>query len=249
MKQESIKRILAAGLFGCFLAASAGAQDAPDAMVDDEGNLVINPGTEDEMTIAPPVGEVVDGNLVIGDETISRPDATIDENGNLVLADGTVLEVPDLPVDGILGLFGDTMVAVDPADEDGWLFSYNFKFVFHWAENFPNFMFIERLGSIVYVPDSGAGINAGMWVHAFNFPTAGNNTWIYLRSSPDFLEDVRDLEGESQTQKRITQSFMFVQSPGGDAEAAWHVFLENSALTAAFIAEAGTDDFVQVWPR
>ncbi|MCC5806448.1 MAG: hypothetical protein JJU00_08995 [Opitutales bacterium] len=128
-------------ILGGFLAASTGlmAQTAPNAMVDENGNLVINPGEENEMTIAPPAGEVDgEGNLVIDGTTINRPQATVLADGSLDLGDGTVLQVPDIgvspnPADGffmdlyeygpeLAGWFYSPVINHFWNQQDGWIF-------------------------------------------------------------------------------------------------------------------------------
>jgi hypothetical protein len=92
--QTNMNKLITFLAISAFSAASAFAQAPGGAFVNEIGQLEFPDGT----TIDPPAGEVVDGNLVIGEQTIEAPDATIDESGNLVLAGGTVLEVPFLPV-------------------------------------------------------------------------------------------------------------------------------------------------------
>ncbi|MCC5841516.1 MAG: hypothetical protein JJT96_15485 [Opitutales bacterium] len=96
-------------IFGGLLAASIGlmAQSAPDATIDGEGRLILNPGTDEERTILPPAGSVdANGNLVIDGSTFSRPMARVNASGALEILDGegnvtATLEVPELPSSNI----------------------------------------------------------------------------------------------------------------------------------------------------
>ena len=240
MKQESIKRLIAAGVFGCFLAASAGAQTAPDAMVDADGNLVINPGTPDEIMIAPPAGEVDgDGNLVIDGVTIDRPVATVLADGSLDLGDGTILQVPDLPADDAVSIvFGDLLAGL----EDGWLWNYNFKTIYPYEGT--NFVFFERLGSIFHLNTDRGHFSNGLWMYGFNFPEAGNNTWVY--SSLAQMPDLRD--GGGSTSAKQAQGFLYVYNEGGESSE-WVFWAEGSQLNRSYVFDIDTGDFIQVWPR
>ncbi len=240
MKQESIKRLIAAGVFGCFLAASAGAQTAPDAMVDADGNLVINPGTDDEIMIAPPAGEVVDGNLVIDGVTIDRPVATVLADGSLDLGDGTILEVPDLPgdPDGFEAFFDGLFVTLD----DGWVWSYNFKEVYPYPGT--NFVYLRRTGSIFYISYGTGHFSNGAWMYGFDFPAAGDRTWVY--TSNNQMPDLRI--GGGSTSAKQQGGYLYLYNDGGDSSE-WVYWAEGSQLNRSYVFDIGTGDFIQVWPR
>lgn len=262
MKTSNVTKILAAALAGCLFTGYLGAQGtAPNATVDANGNLVLNPGTAEEQTIPAPSGTVdANGNLLIDGNTITRPTATINANGELDLGDGTILPVPEFPGGGgIEAIFGDTLVALGdtPAGQDGWYFSYNLKYVYLWLQSNPGYAFFENLGSIVYIPDGDATITAGIWIHAFSFPTAGNNTWVYVRSGPGFLEDVRtdiatDIDGGTRSsKKRVQNSYIYIANPAAGADAGWFAYFEGSTLERRYIQRVTptSGSFIQISPR
>lgn len=239
MKQESIKRLLAAGLFGCFIASSAGlhADAHLDAFVDEDGNLVVG-----DTVIPPPEGQVdAEGNLVIGGQTITKPDATVDaETGDLILADGTRLQVPDVPgdPDGFEAFFEDLFVSLD----DGWVWSYNFKEAYPYPGT--NFVYLRRTGSIFYISYSTGHFSNGAWMYGFDFPTAGDRTWVY--TSNNQMPDLR-IGGGSTSAKQMG-GYLYLYNDGGDSSE-WVYYAEGSELNRAYIFDIETGDFTQVWPR
>lgn len=258
MNNKKVKSILAAALASCVFLGAVNAQEAPEASVDANGNLVLGDGT----VINRPDGAVNEaGNLVVGGQEIVRPEASINEVGNLVLGDGSILEVPEFPTDGFFlsRVFGDTLVEIASQPgfgQNGWLFSYNFKNVYNWGATNPNYVFFERWGTTVFVPDRDRVISDdGLWVFAFNFPEAGNNTWVFIRNAPGFLTDLRTAtpnpERPTSVSSRRIESLVFVRTPTpGATDGAWYAFVENSARTQAFVRPRDASrDWITVWPR
>lgn len=99
MKTVTLKNILRIGLAGFVLCSTAIAQDPPNAEVNQDGDLVLDPGGA-ATVIEKPTGTVnQDGDLVLDSGTITKPTATVNQDGELELNDGsgTVLEVPKMP--------------------------------------------------------------------------------------------------------------------------------------------------------
>ncbi|MCD8483966.1 MAG: hypothetical protein LR015_15755 [Verrucomicrobia bacterium] len=92
-----------------------------------------------------------DGALVVGGQTIARPDATVDsETGDLIVGGERIPAPTTLPPSGNIldAIFGDTLSNYlnhpNPGEIDGWYFSYNLRFVFHYGESAPDYVYIER---------------------------------------------------------------------------------------------------------
>jgi len=181
---KNIKAILGVST-GFILATAAFAQTAPDAEVNADGDLVLNPGTDDETIIPAPEGSVnADGNLVIGDTTIDKPDATLLGDGSLELGDGTILPVPDLPAAGnaiadalntgpdpLYVQFADTKDVTEP---QLW-FHYNLKAVYDFGDN-SGIVWVREMGSFVYMALETGGAD-GLWAYSFDI---NGGMWVFL---------------------------------------------------------------------
>src|SRR5690606_37923957 len=101
--------------------------------------------------------------------------------------------VPEMgtPLDVFDGLIADL--------GSNWHFSYNFKNMYLFPDT--NVFYIIIFGTYFSFNQDLGDLNGGIWTYAINFPTAGNNTWIYMKSGADFFPDLRTLPGESQSQK------------------------------------------------
>jgi hypothetical protein len=224
MKQQSIKRLLAAGILGCFIATSATAQEAPNAEVDANGNLVINPGTPEELIIAPPAGSVnASGDLVIGDQTFTRPTAVVLANGNLDLGGGNILEVPELPgsdLPPILAWFGDDLFKYNadaPYDENQWYFSFTYKNLYHFAAN--KWFYFEVFDATFFLAnDSASGTREnGFWAFTRNlFPEQTDGTWVFISGVNGFQDlRVRHSVPDEQAGLQNIDGFLYIMDPSG----------------------------------
>lgn len=251
MKQQSIKRLLAAGILGCFIATSATAQEAPNAEVDANGNLVINPGTPEEQIIAPPEGSVnASGDLVIGDQTFTRPTAVVLANGNLDLGGGNILEVPELPgsdLPPVLAWFGDDLFkynAALPVDQNQWYFSFTFKNIFHFAAN--RWFFFEELEAQIFVAhDTGTGnLETGVWMFTRNlFPGQTEGTWMWVSGVNGFRDlrvkyDVSDAEAGNQ----VLEGYIYVINPSGYDDGGPGFFYFSEFPEGNFIRRVGAEN-------
>ena len=249
---NTIKKIVAACLVGA-VAFSLNAQPDPGATVDESGNLVLSDGT----VIAPPEGEVVDGNLVVGGNTIMAPTATVNNDGSITLGDGTVLSVPDLPKGGdfIVSWFGsdffDYKPAVD-ADTNQWYFSFTFKDMFHFAVS--NWFYFAEMDATIYVnPNSASKSLDGVWVYTSNlFPDQSAGTWMYIARGNDW-NDLRDSDkdgvndlGDGAAGGQTADGFIYIVNPDGyDAQGAgWFFFSEYG--DGNFIKRAGANPWVKL---
>lgn len=232
-----MKKLIAAVLFGAF-AFALNAQ--PDATVDQDGNLVLNPGTAEEQVIPKPEGEVVNGDLVVGGTTIPAPDATLLADGSLELGDGTILTVPDLPGGGdfIISWFGSDLLDYDdqrPASEDQWYFSWTYKNIYHFAAS--NWFTFQELQATVFLdPNSGGrNLDDGIWGYTQNlFPGQTEGTWMYLARKFRF-NDLRDSDGDgtldlsnSEGRNATLSGSIYILTPSGyDTEGpGWFAFSE-----------------------
>ena len=185
MNAKNIKILIGASLLGLAFATSAVAQDAPDASVNDQGQLVLGDGS----VIDVPAG-TVDGNgdLVLDSGTIAKPVATVNPDGSLTVGDMTYL-VPDGPPsdNAFITWFnqGDsTTLQYDNTlslDADQWHWSYYFKGMFHAPSIAETTIWMREFGSFFYFAvDSGLGSPAGVWTYGFDFPVDGSGTWTWI---------------------------------------------------------------------
>jgi hypothetical protein len=187
MISKTVKAILGAALVGFICVSHVIAQDPPNAEVDDQGRLVLDPGGPNEQTIEVPDG-TVDGNgdLVIGSTTITKPTATVLEDGSLDLGDGTVLPVPEGPPTGESAFItwmnvGSHETVPYGESAPDWHWSYTFKAVVY-QEAWVTTAWVRELGAFVFfATESGTGSLDGCWAYAFDFPVAGSGgTWIWV---------------------------------------------------------------------
>lgn len=222
-----MKKLITFLAISAFSAASAFAQAPGGAFVNESGQLEFPDGT----VIDPPAGEVVDGNLVIGEQTIMAPDATIDESGNLVLAGGTILEVPFLPV--TVFWFGHGLYEY-PELTDAWYSTVMGNFWVapgNWTywENWilPN----DGATGWVYV-HTIAGNADGFWVYHTYF-----QNWAYFYTGGEgdtrgfsYLSDATELQ--SGTFFVVDSGYYFYQevAPSGDGAKTGFVFAPDGSV-------------------
>lgn len=232
-------------ILGGFLVASTGlfAQTAPNAIVDGNGNLVINPGTPEEIMIAPPAGTVDSaGNLVIGDTTINRPVASVDGDGNLVLGDGTVLMVPDMPgvsPDPTVDFFAD-LFEYGP-ELAGWFYS---PVLNHFWNQTDGWIFWEDWGIINpangwFFINTGTGNGEAFWTFSNHF-----NSWAFFEVRDGGLRRLADAND-------LQMGWFYVQNPpdGGNN---WHFLNQyNADWTEPAGQRVGfySNDFGETWIR
>ena len=191
---NTTKKLLAVGLTSLLIAFSLNAQSAPNASVNENGELVLEGGE----VIPVPEGTVDnDGDLVIDGVTIPAPIATVNADGSLTVGNQT-FPVPTLPVGGefIISWFGDDMVDMDvniPVTSDQWYWNFKFKFLLHQAVG--NWFYSLEFNAWMYVSPDGNDPDQGFWayfVDLFNGQTQG--IWAYMWTSPqyDFFSDLRD---------------------------------------------------------
>lgn len=257
---KSTLKTLALGLLSTGLSIGLTAQSIPEIVADPQGDRVvytINPGQPNQQVIT----ILNDGSAIVGEETVSIPpmpdffpEASVNEGGDLVLPDRVIPRPEFFGTTGIEFVFGNMIVPLDAGkteDTDGWYFSYNLKEIYHWGASYPNFILIRRMGSVFYVITEGVvrTIDEGVWMYAFDFPTANNNTWVFMRNGGG-LRDLRDRSGGgSLTGTRITGTIYIFTPDGPGSTPGWFAFTENSAMNEAFVAPVGTNDFTSVWRR
>ncbi len=192
MNSKLVKVILGAALIGFMSVSNLLAQDPPQAEVNQDGDLVLNPGTAEEQVIPKPEG-TVDGNgdLTVGGVTITKPTATVEPDGALKLADGTILPVPDGPPSDLPAVIAWFNTGSDPKNEtvpyepgSPWHWSYTFKGMS--VEGMPEgFLWMREFGAVVYpFTGSGQGNPDGAWYYFFDFPAgAGDGKFVYLSTT------------------------------------------------------------------
>ena len=201
---NTIKKLLAVGLSGLFIAFSLNAQTAPNASVDNEGRLVLEGG----QVIPIPAGTVnQDGSLTIGSVNIPAPTATVNPDGSLTVGTDT-FPVPSLPIGGefIVDWFGDDLFDLAPEagpEVDQWYWNFKFKMMLHQASG--NWFYSLEFDAWMYISPDGSNPDNGFWAffidlfdgdpvdHAAVAPQAGG-LWAYLWTGPqaDFFNDLRD---------------------------------------------------------
>jgi hypothetical protein len=190
---NTMKKLIAAGLIASLFAFSLNAQTAPNASVDDNGNLVL----EDGSVVPVPDGTVDAGDLVLSDGTrIAAPTATVNPDGSLTLDDGSSLSVPALPQGGafVVSWFGSDLYDYDAGlapDNDQQYFSFTYKNIFHYAAS--NWFFVLEMKSSIFIfPDSGNKF----WAYTNNlFPGQSSGIFMFLAGSNGF-SDLRDSNGD-----------------------------------------------------
>ena len=227
-----MKKLIAALLIGSLFAFSLNAQTAPDAEVDQDGNLVLNPGTPDEVVIPVPDGTVNEnGDLVLeGQDPIPAPDATVNPDGSITVGDETLM-VPDLPNGGafIVSWLGSDLYDYDPnlgPDQTQNYFSFTFKGMRHYADN--NWFFFYSLKAALYInPNTGSrNLDDGVWMYTRNLFTTDtttqvDGTWIYIARKFGW-NDLRDSNGDGipdlpdgQAGAQRLEGSMYIKTPSG----------------------------------
>jgi len=238
-----MKKLIAALLIGSLFAFSLNAQTPPDATVDQDGNLVLNPGTPDEVTIPVPDGTVeTDGSLTVGGNNIPAPNATVNPDGSITV-DGNTLMVPDLPKGGAFPIswLGSDLYDYQPntpPDQDQNYFSYTFKDLRHWA-NDNWFWFYEWKAAVYINPNTGSrNLDEGVWCYTRNlFPGQTEGTWFYLARKYQWhdLRDSKPYDGipdlpDSEAGAQQFEGSLYVKNPQGyDTKGAgWFILGEYS---------------------
>ncbi|MEX0322237.1 MAG: hypothetical protein AB3N63_08775 [Puniceicoccaceae bacterium] len=231
MNSKTVKVILGAALIGFMSVSSLLAQDPPAAEVNQDGNLVLNPGTAEEEIIQKPDGTVdQNGDLTVGGVTITKPTATVEPDGSLTLGDGTNLAVPDGPPSELPAVIQWFNTGTDPKNEtvpysegSPWHWSYTYKGLS--VEGMPEgFVWMREFGSVVY-PFQDSGTPDGAWFYFFDFPKRdGQGNFVYL-SSPIF-------KNRMETPASVIDGWAYVIGEGYNK---WYVVKEFDD-----IAEAGT---------
>lgn len=252
---NTIKKILATCLVGA-VAFSLNAQPDPGATVDQDGNLVLSDGT----VIAPPAGQVIDGDLdVDGDGTadVTAPVVTVETDGSITLADGTNLAVPDLPKGGdfIVSWFGSDFFDYKPAvaaDTNQWYFSFTFKDMFHFTVS--NWFYFAEMDATIFInPNSAQKSLDGVWVYTKNlFPGQTLGTWMYIARGNDW-NDLRDTDkdgifdvGDGAAGGQTVDGFIFIKDANGyDTKGpGWFFFSEFN--DGNYIKRAGDNPWVKL---
>lgn len=200
-----------------------------DAYVDEDTGELVIPG-DPEVRIAPPEGEVVDGNLHLpGEVVIPRPQATVLEDGRLEV-EGEIFDVPAIPV----------TVALD-------LFPFGGNAYFHdmigtlWTVEGENWAFLNMFSGLdqsgwIWVATSVA-TDVAIWVYSVHF-----DDWVYFAKEPSTeggLKSITQVEGEGGFQN----GFIYLVS-----EEAWRFYFENEV--GGFLNESGVDgEWIQTFTR
>ena len=199
MKSKSIKLLMGAALCSFLFIANPIAQEAPPAEQDQDGNLIVNPGTPEEQTFLKPDGIVDEnGNLDIngdGSLVIDKPAGTILEDGSLDLGEGNVLTPPDFPFEEnpFLTFLNEGNHSAVPYDDTlpasqaqaYWSFTFN-GLVYDPAQ--PEVVYFAEFWAFVYLfLDSAQQNMDGIWGYAFNFPggepLSGGGTYVYISAN------------------------------------------------------------------
>lgn len=255
-----MKKLIATGLIASLFAFSLSAQTAPNASVDQDGNLVLDDGT----VVNVPDGTVDNGDLVLGDGTrISAPTATVNPDGSLKLGDGSDLAVPALPQGGafITSWFGGDLYDYDGTnnpDVDQAYFSFHYKDIYHYASS--NWFWFQELAATLFIfPDSGnKSIDGGFWAYTNNlFPGQTSGIFVFIAAGGDTpsarknrFNDIRDSNGDGTNDLdagvagfQVMDGYLYVTDANGyDANGAgWFWFSEYQAGNYIKREAAGAD--------
>ncbi len=236
-----MKILIAAILASSLFALSVNAQTAPNAEVNQDGELVIDGG--DPIPVPDGTVDTATGDLVLSDGTrIEAPDAQVQANGSLLLGNGETLAVPSSPRGGefIINWFGDDLYDMRPdipVTENQQYWSYTFKFINHFASN--NWFWFQEWKTTFYInPDTGTrNLDDGVWFYTYNlFPGQTQGTWVYF-ARKYLMHDLRDpnYDGVNEIADALAgyeqfEGSIFVINPdgysGGGSGSGWFLMKE-----------------------